>query len=106
MRFPETRLDRQGFIVTGQSLCEPLQFRQRQPAVVERGDEVGMEGDCLVEMSKRVLRSIHKMERRPVTELRVGKVRRERERALKMDYRLVEPTEVFKALGQIVESNR
>jgi hypothetical protein len=46
------------------------------------------------------------MEGGPITKLRVGKVWRERDRAFKMDYRLVESTEVFKALGQIVESNR
>jgi hypothetical protein len=66
-------------------------------AVVERCDEFGMEGDCFFEMNERVLRSMRKMERGPVTELRVGKVWRERDRAFKMDYRLVEPTEVFKA---------
>ena len=57
-------------------------------------------------MNERVLGSIYKMQSGPIIKLRVGKVWRERDRAFKIDNRLVEPTEVFKTLGQIVESNR
>src|SRR4029077_1419424 len=51
-------------------------------------------------------RTIHEMERCPVIELGVSKGWRKRDGAFKMNNRLVEPTEVLKALGQIVESNR
>lgn len=58
------------------------------------------------EVNERVLKSIHEMERGPITELCVDKVWRERDRALKVDNCLVEPAEVLKTLRQIVESNR
>jgi hypothetical protein len=57
-------------------------------------------------VNERVLKSIHKMERGPITEVGVGKVWRKRNRAFEVDNRLIQPTEVLKALRQVIEGNR
>lgn len=52
------RLDREGFVVAGESLCEPLQLRKRQPRLLSAIMNLGLKANALFEVNERVLKSI------------------------------------------------